>query len=192
MQKNMHEICKRICRKYVKICIKYALNMHKICNKICRKICKKYDKYAMWIYYGKYARKYAKYAKSADHAQKMQNMHSPPCWCGPGYHWQPGWLGASALAAWETQQGCHGQCYGAAKPAARLVGLDSWLRSITISLSPLAARGQAPDDWQSRAEGPAPGVAAASANWCCTVAILWNMRNMVKFASGEIPEILTG
>ena len=60
MQKHMQEICKRICRKYVKICIKYAGNMQEICNKICRKICKKYDefpkkyeKYAMWIYYGK-------------------------------------------------------------------------------------------------------------------------------------------
>ncbi len=49
--------------------MKYAYNTQEICNKICRKKYKKcdknamkYDKYAMWIYYGKYARKYAKYA----------------------------------------------------------------------------------------------------------------------------------
>jgi hypothetical protein len=64
------------------ICIIYA----KICNKICRITCKKYDKYAskydiyaMLIYYGKHAKKYAKYAKFAYPSQKMQDMHSPAC-----------------------------------------------------------------------------------------------------------------
>ena len=73
-----------ICQNMHKICIKYAGNMQEICNKICRIICKKYDKYAskydnyaMCIYYGKYARKYAKYVKFADHVENMQNMHSP-------------------------------------------------------------------------------------------------------------------
>ena len=35
------------------------------------------DNYAMCIYYGKFARKYAKYVKFADHVENMQNMHSP-------------------------------------------------------------------------------------------------------------------
>ena len=62
-----------ICRKYaIKNAEKYARNI---------KYAKKYDKYAMWIYCGKYARKYAKSAKSADHAKNMQNMHSPPSSC---------------------------------------------------------------------------------------------------------------
>ena len=73
----------KMCQNMHKICKKYAGNMQEICNKICKKYdqyAKKYDKYAMWIYYGKYARKYEKkYSKSADHAKNMQNMHSPPC-----------------------------------------------------------------------------------------------------------------
>ena len=48
-------------------------------QEICKEICKKYDKYAMCIYYGKYARKYANYVKFADYVENMQNMHSPPC-----------------------------------------------------------------------------------------------------------------